>query len=144
MSDSPSPTASSEGSPLRPLHVQLPDPIVAWLEEQARARGISVAALLAEVLTDRIQAADETGPSSEGEGSSSSSGSIVDSLRSASERLQKMTRSSSGRRPDVSPGTDRSSPPDPESADSDDPPSSQKDGDKESTDSPSMFDLLDD
>jgi hypothetical protein len=144
MSDTSSPAASSEGNSFRSLQVRLPAPIVAWIEEQARARGISVSALLAEVLTDRIQTADETGPSSEGEGSSSSSGSIVDSLRSASERLQKMTRSSSGRRPDVSPGTDRSSPPDPESADSDDPPSSQKDGDKESTDSPSMFDLLDD
>jgi hypothetical protein len=143
MSDTSSPAASSEGNSFRSLQVRLPAPIVAWIEEQARARGISVSALLAEVLADRIQTADETGPSSE-EGSSSSSGSIVDSLRSASERLQKMTRNSSGRRPDVSPGTDRSSPPDPESADSDDPPSSQKDGDKKSTDSPSMFDLLDD
>ena len=144
MSDSSSPAASSEGNSFRSLQVRLPAPIVAWIEEQARARGISVAALLAEVLTDRIQAADETGPSSEGESSSSSSGSIVDSLRSASERLQKMTRNSPGRRPDVSPGTDRSTPADPEPAGSDGPPSSQKDGDRESADSPSMFDLLDD
>jgi len=144
MSDSLSPSASPEGSSLRPLQVQLPDPIVAWLEEQARARGISVAALLTEVLTDRIQAADETGRSSEGEGSSSSSGNIVDSLRSASERLQKMTRNSPGRRPDISRGADRSSPSDPEPAGSDGPPSSQKNGNSEPANSPSMFDLLDD
>jgi hypothetical protein len=144
MSDSPSPTASSEGSPLRPLHVQLPDPIVAWLEEQARARDVSVAALLTDILADRMQAADETGSSPNRERSTSSSGSIVDRLRSASERLQQMTRASPSRPPDAPRSADRKTESGPEPPASNSDASDRDDADGESADSPSMFDLLDD
>lgn len=141
---SPSLTASSEGSPLRPLHVQLPDPIVAWLEEQARARDVSVAALLSDILADRMRATDETGSPPNRETSTSSSGSIVDRLRSASERLQKMTRASPSLRPDASRAADRKNDSGPEPSASHPVVSTRDDTDGGPSDRPSMFDLLDD
>jgi hypothetical protein len=122
--------AFDESTPLQSLEVELTPRQIEWLEQQANERGLSVDHMLRALITKQIRGATaETSPSAHsGDGappasSEDSSGkreetappdaeegptSIVESLRSASERLQDLTdEDETGAAPDLADTLDR-------------------------------------
>jgi hypothetical protein len=114
----PAADALDDTDPLRSIEVELPPRQIDWLERKADERGLSVDHVLRSIITAQIrEASSEPAPSSRsGDGVPRSPGvnpasgkdrdaaaddtedspsSIVDSLRSASERLQDLTNDDS-------------------------------------------------
>jgi len=138
--------AFSGGTSLESLEVELTPKQVEWLRSKAAKRDLSVDHVLRSLITDQIRSRGEetsatpapagSTDAADGDEIDDSSPSIVDSLRSANERLQELTDDDA---------SDRTSD---ERSQSPPPPNRPAGGDDDASvlveEGPSMFDLMED